>query len=135
MLLTSLLLIPVLGALPMLMVRDKNAREIKVWALLVSLVAFAVSIPLWNYDPSAKLYQFGESHEWIKLGALNVRYGLGVDGITALLILLTTFITPIAILGSWNYIQDRQKEFYIAMLILETAMIGAFASFSTILTV
>jgi len=129
MLLTALLLIPTLGALPLLMVRDKNAREIKVWSLLVSLIAFVVSLPLWSYEPARGLYQFTESHDWIKLaGTLNIRYAVGVDGITALLILLTTFIMPIAILGSWNYIQDRQKEFYIAMLILESAMIGAFAA-------
>src|SRR6185369_3526681 len=58
----------------------------------------------------------------------SINYNLGVDGISSLLILLTTFITPIAILGAWNYIKDRQKEFYICMLILQSATIGAFAA-------
>jgi NADH-quinone oxidoreductase subunit M len=130
MLLTSLILLPILGALPILFARDKNAREIKVWAFLCALITFVVSLPLWNYDPTASsVYQFKETYSWIKLpGGLNIRFALGVDGISTLLILLTTFITPIAILGAWNYIKDRQKEFYIALLLLETAMIGVFAS-------
>ncbi|MGD0091420.1 MAG: NADH-quinone oxidoreductase subunit M, partial [Planctomycetota bacterium] len=108
---------------------DRNARELKVWAFLCSLLAFIVSLKLWLYDPARQLYQFTEQVPWIRLqGGLNVDYALGVDGISALLILLTTFITPLAILASWNYIRDRQKEFYIAMLVLESAMIGVFAA-------
>lgn len=129
MLLTWLTFLPLAGAIPLLIVRDKNAREIKVWSFLVSFAAFLVSLPLWfNFDPTGALYQFVERHPWISVKGLNVGYDLGVDGIAAMLILLTTFLTPIALLGSWNYIQDRQKEFYIAMLALETAMIGVFAS-------
>lgn len=128
-LLTALIALPVLGALPLLLVRDKNAREIKVWAFLVSVLNFILSLALWNYEPSRlQLFQFVEQHKWIELGGLRINFNLGVDGITTLLILLTTFISPIAILGAWNYIKDRQKEFYIALLFLETAMIGAFAS-------
>jgi NADH-quinone oxidoreductase subunit M len=132
MLLSRLIFLPLLGAIPLLFARDKNAREIKVWALVVSLITFVVSLPLWMYDAdraASNLYQFTETHAWIHLGnALTVNYNLGVDGISSLLILLTTFITPIAILGAWNYIKDRQKEFYICMLVLQSATIGAFAA-------
>jgi len=129
MLLTGLIVIPLLAALPLCLVRDRNARELKVCAFLASLLVFIASLKLWLYEPSGKLYQFVEQIPWIRLkGGLNIDYGLGADGISALLILLTTFITPLAILASWNYIQDRQKEFYIAMLVLESAMIGVFAA-------
>src|ERR1022692_3613142 len=104
MVLSSLIVLPLLGALPLLLARDKNAREIKVWAFLISLVNFIVSLQLWSYDPSSEAYQFTEHHSWINLaGSLNVNYDVGVDGVSSLLILLTTFITPIAILGAWNY--------------------------------
>src|SRR5438046_1458154 len=134
MLLTALIVLPVLGALPMFLAREQNARELKAWAFVVSLAAFCASLPLWNYNYSSDpritppLYQFAEQHKWIELAGLKIGYNLGVDGISSLLILLTTFTTPIAILGAWNYIQKRQKEFYIAMLLLETAMIGVFAA-------
>ena len=127
-LLTGLIVLPLLGALPLAFARDKNAREIKVVAFIVSLLVFILSLPLWNFDPTGTAYQFVENHKWIELKGLTINYNLGVDGVSALLILLTTFITPIAILGAWHYIQDRQKEFYIALLLLETAMIGVFAS-------
>ncbi|MCY3023942.1 MAG: NADH-quinone oxidoreductase subunit M, partial [Planctomycetota bacterium] len=129
MLLTALIVTPLLGALPLCLARDKNAREIKVWAFLVSLLTFFISLKLWLYDPSQRLYQFVEDVRWIKLqGGLNVNYSLGADGISALLILLTTFVTPLAVLGSWTCIRDRQKEFYVAMLVLEAAMVGVFAA-------
>lgn len=129
MLLTALIILPVLGALPLFLARDKNAKEIKVWAFMSSLLIFIVSLPLWNFDPEGKAMQFTENYKWIRMkGGLNIDFSLGVDGISALLILLTTFIMPIAILGAWNYIKDRQKEFYICLLLLETAMIGVFAS-------
>lgn len=127
-LLTALILLPLVGAVPLFFARDKNAREIKVWAFIVSLLGFLLSLPLWNFEPSGPAYQFVENHKWIELKGLSINYNLGVDGVSALLILLSTFITPIAILGAWHYIQDRQKEFYIALLLLETAMIGVFAS-------
>src|SRR5882757_5272674 len=135
MLLTWLIVLPVLGALPMFLAREQNARELKVWAFVVSLATFCASLPLWfSFGPGTDGYAFSEAHKWIDLKDgtgktyLNIGFNLGADGISSLLILLTTFTTPIAILGAWNYIQKRQKEFYIAMLLLETAMIGVFAA-------
>ncbi len=129
MLLTWLIVLPLAGALPLLMAREENAPEVKVWAFVASLVTFLVSLPLWfNFEPTGAAFQFVEFHRWIDIGSLRANFNLGVDGISALLILLTTFLTPIVMLSSWNYIQKRQKEFYIAMLALETAMIGVFAA-------
>ena len=135
MLLTWLIVLPVLGALPMCLAREQNARELKVWAFVVALAAFAASLPLWYaFSPALGGYAFSEAHKWVELKDstgkiyLNIGFNLGVDGISSLLVLLTTFIMPISILGSWNYIQKRQKEFYIAMLLLETAMIGVFCA-------
>ncbi len=135
MLLTVLIVLPVLGVLPMLFAREQNARELKVWAFVVALATFCASLPLWfSFSAGADGYAFTEAHKWIDLkdGAgktyLNIGFNLGVDGISSLLVLLTTFTMPIAILGAWNYIQKRQKEFYLCMLLLETAMIGVFAA-------
>jgi NADH-quinone oxidoreductase subunit M len=98
MLLTGLIIIPLLGALPLCLVRDRNARDIKVWTFLVTLVVFAVSLKLWLYDPSRALFQFVENASWVRLkGGLSIDYALGVDGISALLILLTTLIMPLAV--------------------------------------
>ncbi len=135
MLLTWLIVLPVLGALPMFLAREQNARELKVWAFVVTLATVVASLPLWfSFAPGANGYAFSEAHKWVEFKDaagkvyLNIGFNLGVDGISSLLILLTTFIMPIAMLSSWNYIQKRQKEFYIAMLLLETAMIGVFAA-------
>ena len=129
MLLTIVVFLPLAGALPLLLARDRNARELKAWALLVSCATFLAALPLWfAFEPHGDLYQFVENHPWIRLRGLTVDYALGVDGPAALLMLLTALITPIALLSSWNYIRERQKEFYIAMLVLETAMLGVFAA-------
>ena len=129
MLLTWLIALPALGALPLLLAREQNQRELKAWAFVVALATFFFSLPLWGYVPDpAHLYQFNEKASWIRFGGLNIDYSVGVDGISVMLVLLTTFITPIAILGAFNYIQKRQKEFYIAMLLLESAMLGVFCA-------
>ena len=131
MLLTSLILLPLVGAFPLLLVRDKNAREIKAWAFLAAFVTFLVSIALWTSfqsGPNAPLFQFEEKHAWINLKGIQANFNLGVDGFSSLMILLTTLLTPIAILSGWTRIADRQKEFYLAMLVLESAMIGVFAA-------
>ncbi len=77
-----------------------------------------------NFDQTSSAMQFVERVNWIP--ALGIQYSVGVDGISVLMIFLTTLLTAIAILGSFTYIQKRQKEFYISMLILETGMVGVF---------
>ncbi len=107
--LSLLVFLPLAGALPLLLARDREARELKVWAFLVSLATLLAALPLWfdfSVDPGAPLYQFAFSHPWIYLTGLKIDYAMGVDGISALLMLLTAFISPIAILGSWTYIKN-----------------------------
>ncbi|PLX67941.1 MAG: NADH-quinone oxidoreductase subunit M [Denitrovibrio sp.] len=96
------------------------------WAAFVaSVIEFFLTIPLMtNFDQSSSAMQFVERVNWIP--ALGIQYSVGVDGISVLMIFLTTLLSAIAILGSFTYIQKRQKEFYISMLILETGMVGVF---------
>src|SRR5437016_1752933 len=109
MLLTALIVLPALGALPMVFARDPNARELKAWAFVVALGIFFASLPLWGFNPSGDAYQWVESRSWIQTTGLTINYSLGVDGISSLLVLLTTFTTPLVILGAFKYIQKRQK--------------------------
>jgi len=126
-LLTLLVLLPVIGGVAVLAVgkgRDSLARQL---ALGVSLITFAASLWLWwQFDPASADYQFVESREW--LPKFGISYHLGVDGISLLLVVLTTFLTPIALLCSWESIQKRVREFSFFMLVLEAAMIGVFVS-------
>jgi NADH-quinone oxidoreductase subunit M len=94
-------------------------------ALLTTAATFLVSLLLlWNFDASNPGYQLVESRAWI--ANPNIRYHLGMDGISMVLVLLTTFLTPLAVLCSWQSIQARVKEFFVMLLALETAMIGVF---------
>jgi len=100
---TSLIVLPILGALLLFLVRDDEANEglIRNIALGVSLVVFAVTLLLWlRFDPTSSDFQFVERHAWIP--AFGVSYAVGVDGITLFLIVLTGFLTPIALLCSWE---------------------------------
>ncbi len=124
-LLSLLIFVPVVGAVILLAVRDAGAAR---WiALLFSLAGIGLSVPLLvHFDGSTANMQFGESVVWI--GDWNINYRLGVDGISVLFIALTTLLTTISILISWTAIQDRVREFMVAMLLLEAGMIGVFAA-------
>jgi NADH-quinone oxidoreductase subunit M len=127
--LTSLIALPVAGSLLLLLVRDdeRNARLIRLVALGVSLLVFAATLLLWNrFSPAAAGFQFVERYTWIP--AFGITYLVGVDGISLLLLVLTGFLTPIALLGSWESIHRRLKGFCIFMLLLESAMMGVFVS-------
>ena len=98
-------------------------------ALGVSLVTFLLSLALWaGFDGSAAApaFQFVERHAWIP--TFGIDYYLGIDGISLMLLVLTTFLTPIALLSSWEGIHERVTAFSIFMLLLEAAMIGVFVS-------
>jgi NADH-quinone oxidoreductase subunit M len=102
------------------------ARNARWGALWTSLIILAISIYLWIiFDPSQPGFQFVEAYPWFS--GLNVEYKMGVDGISLFLVLLTAFLTPIAIVSSWP-ITKRVREFMIAFLLLETATIGMFAA-------
>ena len=127
--LTALLVLPLGMAFLILIIRgdeetvNKNARHAALWGTLFNL---GTSLLLWaKFDPTTADFQFVQKLEWI--GDV-VPYHLGVDGISVLFIVLTAFLMPICILASWNSIQVRVKEYMIAFLVLETTMIGVFAS-------
>jgi NADH-quinone oxidoreductase subunit M len=124
-LLSLLIFIPVIGGVLLLFVRDSAAAR---WiALTFSLVTLVLCVPLLsNFDPSTHHMQFGETMSWIK--AWNIQYKLGVDGISVLFVALTALLTVISIMVSWTAIQDRVREFMVAMLFLEAGMIGVFCA-------
>ena len=127
--LTSLIALPIVGALLLLAVPDdeRNAPLIRGVALIVSLLVFAETLLLWNrFSPTGADFQFPERHAWIP--AFGINYIVGVDGISVLLLVLTGFLTPIALLGSWDSIHKRLKAFCIFMLLLESAMMGVFVA-------
>ncbi len=100
-------------------------RQIRLWATLAAFAEFLFSLPLWwRVVPGQPGFQFEERVDWIP--AIGAQYHLGVDGISALLVLLTTFISLVAVIGAWSAIQNRTREFYALMLALEAGMIGTF---------
>jgi len=124
-LLSLLIFVPVAGAIVLLAVRD--ARTARWIALGVSLVELALCWPLLaNFDCCTPNMQFGESLPWIS--AWNIHYKLGVDGISILFVALTALLTTISLMVSWTAIQDRVREFLVAVLFLEAGMIGVFAA-------
>ena len=126
--LSSLILLPLIGALFLFFTRSKSENKItvKYVALFTSLVNFFLSIYLWFlFDQTTSDFQFVEERVWIKN---LINYKVGVDGISILFIILTTFITPLCIISVNNSIKNRLNEFLIAILIMETFMIGVFCS-------
>jgi len=126
--LSSLILLPSIGALFLLFTRNEKGRQItvKYVSLFTSLVNFFLSIYLWIlFDHETSAFQFVEDRVWIED---LVNYKVGVDGISILFILLTTFVTPLCIISVNNSIKDRLAEFLIAVLIMESFMIGVFCS-------
>jgi len=104
----------------------------KYWALIGSVLAFAVSLLVYGrFDPSGAEFQFIEMAEWIP--GLGISYHLGMDGISLWLVLLTTFLMPIVTLGSFTAVHEREKEYYLLLLALESAMLGAFVTLDVFL--
>lgn len=128
--LTVLVVIPLFGALVTLGIRGD--RNLKIWGLLITLLTAALSLPLYSYfDLTTAKYQFAEFRNWIPFADIN--YVLGVDGISVLLVLLTTLVMPLCILCSWSYIKKRFKEFICVLLLMEASMVGVFISLDTVL--
>jgi NADH-quinone oxidoreductase subunit M len=125
-LLTVITFLPLLSVAALLMLRSDDHVWIRRIALAASLAEFAVSLLLLRgFDSANAEYQFAEYHGWI---GDAIHYHLGVDGISLFLVLLTTFLTPIAILCSWESIRDNVKGFFVSLLVIETAIIGVFVS-------
>jgi NADH-quinone oxidoreductase subunit M len=126
-LLTITIFFPLLGAAVLLVLAPGRERMLKSVAMAASLITFVLSLGLWmQFDAATAEFQFRHQALWIE--SLNISYDVGIDGMSLLLILLTTFLTPIALLGTWNSIQHRIKEYLIMMLLLEVGMVGVFAA-------
>ena len=129
-LLTSLVtFFPLVGVLILLFINQENKNAIRWTALLTSLATFGISIVvLLQFDASNPDLQ-GVVHEnWIQVAGWNITYALGIDGLSILLVLLTTFLTPISILSTWTAVEDRVKDFMIFFLMLEVGMTGVFVA-------
>ena len=126
-LLSALIFLPILGGLSLLAVPRQQTATIRQMALIVSLLEFCLSLPLLLlFDKTTPQMQFVELRPWIK--ALDINYALGLDGISILFVLLTTLIVVLSMLVSWESIKEKAMEFYIAILLLEGAMIGVFCA-------
>ena len=132
MLLSLIIFLPLAGGLLVLLAGgrgDRPDREATVrWiALVASLATFVATLVLWGrFDPSNAGYQFEERYSWIR--AFDIQYYVGIDGISLFLLVLTAFLTPLALLSSWDSVHRSVKAFSFFLLALETAMLGVFAS-------
>jgi NADH-quinone oxidoreductase subunit M len=130
--LSIILFTPAAGALLILLINRQNGNAIRWVANIVALAGFVVSLPLWFwFNPQAGDFQFVERAQWIP--SVGAEYFLGVDGLSTLLILLTTMMGFIAVLSSWTAITERVKEYYMFLLLLQTGMLGAFMALDFLL--
>ena len=132
--LSTVTFVPLIGVLFILLIRDDNEvgrRNIRNVALLTTVFNFVFSLYIWVvFDPSDPGFQLVEKTEWLGLG---ISYHMGVDGISMLFVILTTFLMPLCILASWQSVQIRVKDYMIAFLILETMLIGVFCALDILL--
>lgn len=124
--LTLVTFVPLAGAL-LLIVLPRRDRDIRIFSLVISLLTFVLSLHLPVYFHREHIpFHYEINRAWIS--SPNIHYHLGIDGISLWLIVLTTFLTPLCVLISWKSVHDRVKEFFILLLILETALIGVFVA-------
>ncbi|OYW07653.1 MAG: Fe-S-binding domain-containing protein [Acidobacteriia bacterium 12-62-4] len=130
--LTALLALPLVGLIVLLAIPGKSRNLVRFWANAVLVVGLGLALPLWqSFDRSASGYQFVDRMPWIP--TLGAQFLLGIDGISLLLVLLTSVLGPIAALASWNAIEERTKEFYAMLLLLQFGMLGLFLSLDLLL--
>ena len=127
--LTSLIVLPIVGAILLLFVKDDEEHRtmLRAGALVVTVLVFLETLFLWaRFDPASADFQFVERYAWIP--AFGISYFVGVDGISLLLLVLTGFLTPLALLGSWESVHKHTRAFCVFVLLLESAMMGVFIS-------
>ncbi|MCC7418582.1 MAG: NADH-quinone oxidoreductase subunit M [Acidobacteria bacterium] len=127
--LSSLVAVPIAGALLLLFIRDDEAHAplIRLVALVVSVLVFAGTLLLWSlFSPGSAEFQFQERYAWIP--SFGISYAVGVDGISLLLLVLTGFLTPLSLLASWHSVHRKTRAFCLLVLLLEAAMMGVFIS-------
>ncbi|ABS28333.1 NuoM family protein [Anaeromyxobacter sp. Fw109-5] len=133
-LLTVVTFLPAAGALALVLVPRDEPGQHRAITLSFSLLTFLLSLGLWfgfDASPGAPEFQFEQFTPWIQ--SIGIGYHVGLDGVALLLVMLTTVLTPIVILSAWRAVEERVKEFMIALLVLETAMIGTFAALDLVL--
>jgi NADH-quinone oxidoreductase subunit M len=136
-LLTLAITLPIIGAVLLMLIANKDGSKdslVRYAALGFSLVTFAVTLALWaGFDQStgAAPFQFVERQPWIP--AFGIEYYVGIDGLSLMLLVLTGFLTPIALLSGWESVEKKVKEFSIFMLLLEASMIGVFCALDVFL--
>src|SRR5690242_11683072 len=128
---STLIALPIVGAIVLLVLpasdEEHGARLARNVALVVSVLVFAETLLLWSrFASGVSEFQFVERHAWIP--AFGITYAVGVDGISLLLLVLTGFLTPLALLASWESVHKKMRAFCVFVLLLESAMIGVFAS-------
>ena len=124
---TIVTFLPAVGAVLLALVPRRAEGALRGLSLGIAILTFIASLPLWfGFDADLADYQFEEVVRWMP--GLGVSYHVGIDGISLLLVLLTTLLTPVALGSAWHAIHDRTKEFVIAMLVLETGMLGVFVA-------
>jgi NADH-quinone oxidoreductase subunit M len=120
---------PLLGVLVLLFLKPEQKNTTRWAALITSLITFGLSLAvLIQFDPNYGGLQLEAQQSWIKVAGWNIDFYMGVDGLSILLVLLTTLLTPIAILSTWNAVQERVKEFMVFFLLLEMGMLGVFVA-------
>ncbi|MEK6697526.1 MAG: NADH-quinone oxidoreductase subunit M [Nitrospirota bacterium] len=125
--LSTIIALPLIGALMIVLMKRSQGAVIRWTALLVSLATFLLSMPLYSYfDKTTPDMQFTETHAWVPSWGVN--YALGVDGISVLFVLLATLLSILCVTVSWNSITEKTKEFYAALLLIEASMVGVFGS-------
>jgi NADH-quinone oxidoreductase subunit M len=125
--LSILVFLPIVGIGILIILDRKRHKALKVATLAISVVEFLVSLPLWfDFNSGTAAMQFVERYDW--LPAYGVSYYVGIDGFSLLLIMLTTFLTPLCVLATWEDINTRVKEFMVCLLALMSGMIGVFVS-------
>jgi NADH-quinone oxidoreductase subunit M len=130
--LSWLIFFPLLGAIVAVLFPASADKAVKRWATAVAVAELLFSLPLWwRLVPGQAGFQFEEVRNW--LPGLGATYHLGVDGISALLVLLTTIITALAVIASYTSVDKRAREFYASILALETGMLGTFLSLDLLL--
>jgi len=132
--LSTVTFLPLVGTLLILVIRDDSEvalRNIRNVALFTTVITFILSLFIWaGFDTTEAGFQMVEEHDWLGGG---INYRMGVDGISMLFVILTTFLMPLCILASWDSVRSRVKSYMIAFLLLETLMIGVFCALDLVL--
>ena len=118
---------PLLGVVLLLLIKNENKNAARWISLVTSLVTFGISIwVLTQFNAKDPNLQMLIKKDWISIAGWNIKYAMGVDGLSILLVLLTTFLTPISILSTWTAVEDKVRDFQIFFLLLEMGMLGVF---------